>query len=256
MNIVLAFVFFFIVLFFGGASMSNTIGDVIDAHPAHVAGIVKNDKIVSIDGKKISSWPEMQLLIRDGDTDQIQITIERDTQRLTFSLTPLFLDAVDKDGNPTTVRVIGVLPFTIEGDFWGSMNEAGINVIVLSKYILISLYNLITGKLSTKAISGPVAIMLISSDVAKQGVLALVNFMALLSLSLAIFNLLPIPALDGSHLFFILYEFIVRRPVSFKLQERVAQIGFAALMLLMVLVSYNDIFNNISKFKKLIPFIQ
>jgi len=256
MNILLAFIFFFVVLFFGGASMSNTIGDLVADHPAQKAGIQINDKVVAIDNQKVNSWPEMQLLIRESSDETVAITVVRNSEEKELVLTPLSLDAVDKDNNPTTVRVIGVLPSTMEGNVLHSFTEAGVNVVVVSRYILTSLFKLATGRLSPKMISGPVAIMVISSDVAKQGFIALINFMALLSLSLAVFNLLPIPALDGSHLFYILCECILRRPISFKLQERMSQIGFACLMVLMVLVSYNDILNNLSKFTKLLPFVQ
>jgi len=256
MNIFLAFVFFFIVLYSGGASMSNVIGAVIEDHPAYHAGIMPNDRIVSINGSSIGSWPDMQLMIRTVESDELEIEIERSGAIKRLTLQPLLLDAVDRNGDPTKVPVIGVLPLSVGGDLLRSLKEAYINVIVVSQYICESLGKLVTGKIATKHVSGPIAIMIISSDVAKQGMIALINFTALLSLSLAIFNLLPIPALDGSHLFFILCELILRRPINFKLQERMAQVGFACLMVLMLFVSYNDILNNLSKFKKMIPFLQ
>lgn len=258
MNIVLAFVFFFIVLFAGGASMSNVVGGLLEDHPAQAAGIMPGDRIVGINGMNISSWPDMQLMIRTlkEPEKELVISVERAGQRIDLRLQPRMVEAVDRNGEPTEVPVIGVMPLSVGGDFFLSLKEACINVFVLSRYIFESLGKLVTGQVSTKHVSGPVAIMIISSDVAKQGIIALVNFTALLSLSLAIFNLLPIPALDGSHLFFILCEVILRKPISFKLQERIAQVGFVCLMALMILVSYNDVVNNLSKFKKLIPFLQ
>jgi regulator of sigma E protease len=258
MNILLAFVFFFIVLFAGGASMSNVVGGLIEDHPAQQAGILPADRIIAINGERISSWPDMQLKIRtlSEPTEEMVISIERAGEIIDLRLRPLLVEAIDRNGEPAELPVIGVMPLSVGGDFFLSLKEAFINVVVVSRYIFDSLGKLVTGQISTKHVSGPIAIMVISSDVAKQGVIALISFTALLSLSLAIFNLLPIPALDGSHLFFILCEVILRKPISFKLQERIAQVGFVCLMALMILVSYNDVVNNLSLFKKLIPFIQ
>ena len=117
-----------------------------------------------------------------------------------------------------------------------------------------ALWRLVTGQLSLRTISGPIGIVSMAGHAAKMGIAALLQFTAVLSVSLAVINLLPVPALDGGHLFFLAIEAIRRKKVSVTLQERMTQVGFYLLMTLMVLVVYNDLVNigAINKIKSLL----
>ena len=171
---------------------------------------------------------------------------------------PKVVEAETSSGEKVNHKVVGIMPEIVKGNLGQSIVLAGKSTSFLTMHIFRSLGLMITGKVSPKQISGPIGILIISSKVAKRGIIDLMHFTALLSISLAVFNLLPIPALDGGHLFFILIEGIIKRPISFKLQERFAQVGFVFLMILMLVVLSNDVINNMtlfSKLKNLIPFV-
>ena len=106
-----------------------------------------------------------------------------------------------------------------------------------------SFWFLVTGRMSLKTLSGPIGIMVMTGNAARAGIPALLQLTAVISISLAVINLLPIPALDGGHIFFLLIGTLFRQEVSPKIQDRVTQVGFAFLMVLMVFVVYNDLIN-------------
>ena len=112
------------------------------------------------------------------------------------------------------------------------------------------LWGLLTGEVSIRNIAGPVGIVAITGRTAKQGFVSLLQLTAILSINLGVINLLPIPALDGGHLFFILIETIRRKAVSQRVQERLTQAGFVALMALMVFIVFNDL-QNLGLFSKM-----
>jgi regulator of sigma E protease len=111
----------------------------------------------------------------------------------------------------------------------------------VTELTVLSIYKIIEGKISAKTIGGPILIAQLAGQQAKAGVLSLVIFMAVISINLVILNILPIPVLDGWHLLMFLIEGVIGRPVSLKLRERAQQIGVFLIILLMLLVFYNDI---------------
>ncbi len=259
MNYFLAFVFLIIAFMAGAPSFQAVIGETIEGYPADVSGIMGGDKVLSVNGAEVNSWPEMQHAIFSAEGESVSLEILRGDKIITLNV-PLFeKSADDGKGGKKTYKVIGVMPKIIKGDIIHSVVLSGKSIFFLTEHIFRSLGKLITGKVSPKQLSGPLGIMIISSKVAKKGLIDLIVFTAFLSVSLAVFNLLPIPALDGGHIFFMLLEAIMGRPVSFELQGKIAQGGFIFLMCLMVLIIYNDVLNNadfFAKIKNMIPFLK
>ena len=124
-----------------------------------------------------------------------------------------------------------------------ALREAFVTEVHLTVMTYKAFYFLITGQMSLKTLSGPVGIVAMTGMAVQMGLIHLLHLTAVLSISLAVINLLPIPALDGGHLLFLLIEAVQRRRVSLEFQERAAQVGFVLLMALMVFVLYNDLVN-------------
>ena len=261
MNYLLAFVMLVLVCLIGRPMPASVVGEVLEASPAYTAGIAAGDKVIAINGEKVSTWEEMHAAIIASE-DDVVFNIERDGAVSAVKVVPEEVEDKDVFGEIVKVRRVGVAPSDervyIKYPLGESFKQAGLITYNLTVLTYNALARLVTGRLSAKAVSGPLGIMIIAGKTAEKGVVALMQLTAFLSISLAIFNLLPFPALDGGHLFFIAIEAVFRKPVSFKVQERFSQVGFVLLMSLMVFVVWNDAvnFNVVAKVKDLIPFIK
>ena len=156
--------------------------------------------------------------------------------------------AKDVFGETHRVSRLGILPDPeaqrIEKvTFLPAVREAFLTEVHLTAMTYKAMFYLVTGRLSLKTLSGPVGIVAMTGTAAKMGAVYLLHLTAVLSISLAVINLLPIPALDGGHFMFLLIELLRRKSVSMEFQERAAQVGFILLMALMVFVIYNDLVN-------------
>jgi regulator of sigma E protease len=138
--------------------------------------------------------------------------------------------------DPEATRTERLAPFA-------AFREALLTELHLTGMTYQAVYYLATGQLSFKTVSGPLGIMVMTGTAAKMGLIYLLHLTAVLGISLAVINLLPIPALDGGHLIFLLIEALRGKGVSLEFQERLTQVGFALLMILMVFVLYNDLMN-------------
>lgn len=223
--------------------MHAKIGDVRAGLPAAKAGIEKGDEVTSINGVFVSHWIEMSNLIQESGEKEIEVGILREGKRFSLTITPVFDEA-----NKRSVIGIGyseemqMIKFGFSGAFREGMNRA-FDLTVLTFSILKKLF---TFDLSIKSLGGPIMIAQATGAAAESGIAALISLMAFISLQLGVLNLLPIPVLDGGHVFFLLAEMGLKRPVSIKTREIAQQIGFAILISLMLIVSYNDVIRAIS----------
>lgn len=223
--------------------MEARIGDVRDGLPAARAGLQKGDLVRSINGAAVSHWIEMSNLIQESGEKEIEVGIMRDGTPFSLTLSPVFDEATKRS-------VIGIayaedmqmIKFGLAGAVREGMNRA-LDLTVLTFGILKKLF---TFDLSIKSLGGPIMIAQATGAAAESGISALIGLMAFISLQLGVLNLLPIPVLDGGHVFFLLAEMGLRRPISIKTREIAQQIGFAILISLMLIVSYNDIIRAIS----------
>ena len=204
--------------------------------PAAGAGIRAGDRIVGVNGKPVAQYYELPLLIEPHPGIEIRLDVIRDHDRLSFDLTTMNEAGAGKIGVvplfPTVVEKLGILP-AIRAGFIECQRMTIQTFQVIGR--------LLTGKASIRQVSGPVGIAQISGEAARSGIEALIMLMGIISLQLGIFNLLPIPILDGGHLTVIAVESIIGRDLPLKVKERILEVGFYLLILLMVVVLFNDI---------------
>lgn len=246
-NYFLAFFFLWIVYCIGYPQMNATVGKAMEDMPAAEAGIKNNDTIISINGNTIHYWSDVLENIKEKNIKgAIQLKVLRDGNELEFSITPQQKEQKDLYGTKRTVSVIGITP---SGDVVYekynvvvAFGKSVVTILKLTWSTLRAIISLILGHLSLKeSVTGPVGIFVITSEAARLGFNALVHVTAMLSLALAIFNVLPIPVLDGGHLLFLGIEKIRKRPLSEKVEQRVTDVGFGCIMILAVFIIINDL---------------
>ncbi len=261
MNYLLAYVLFVGVMLQGRPLMTATVGKMMEGYPAAASELRVGDRILELNGKRVKDWQDLTWKIMESQTPELVFAVERDGARRMIHVTPKLEPGRDIFGSPKRVARIGILPdperFEIEKlGFGAAMVEAGRTMLDLTRLTYEAVWRLVTGQLALNNISGPIGIVSMTGSVVKMGITALIQFMALLSVSLAVMNLLPIPALDGGHLLFLLLEGVGRVRVPMKVQERITSWGLFFLIGLMVFFSYNDLVNIglVEKLKRLFGF--
>jgi len=236
MNFVLAFAILFgIGLVQGTPTGESVVGNVQEGSPADKAGLVEGDRIVSINGMETKEWTDLRAGFADQGGIETQVVFERDGKEQSAVITPKV-----QEQNGQKVGIIGVTNAT-ERSF-GNALETGISETWrMSTLIIGAVGDLITGVVGVDQLSGPVGIVKMTDQVADSGLTMLLTWTALLSVNLAVFNLLPLPALDGGRLLFLLVEALRGKPIDPQKEGIVHFIGFALLMLLMLFVTWNDI---------------
>jgi regulator of sigma E protease len=204
--------------------------------PARSAGLLPGDRISAVNGEPVGQFYDLIRLISPHAGEEITLTVLRGSDELTIRVTPRGDDGAGKIGipliPPSTIERLGPL------DALGTAADECRRMTVETFRII---GRLLTMKTSIKQVSGPIGIAQISGEAAKSGIDSLIWFMGIISLQLGIFNLLPIPILDGGHLTIIAFESVIRRDLSIRIKERILEVGFYALILLMVVVLFNDI---------------
>lgn len=237
MNFVLAFVVFVIIALIQGMPTNEPVlGKLTPDGAAIEAGLKEGDVVHSVDGAEISSWTDVVEVIQQNPEKELDFFLERDGQELTIPVIPKKQEL--EDGS--TIGIIGVYS-PMEKSPLKSITYGAKEVFVWTKEIFTMLGKLITGQFSIDALSGPVGIYVSTDTVAKSGILYLMKWAGVLSINLGIMNLLPIPALDGGRLMFFAVEGLRGKPVDRQKEGMVHFIGFALLMLLMLVVTWNDI---------------
>lgn len=237
MNFVLAFVVFLIIALIQGMPTEEPmLGKLTEDGAALEAGLKEGDRVHSIDGAEISSWNDVVEIIQRNPEKELDFYLERDGIDMTVPVTPKKQEL--EDGN--TIGIIGVYS-PMEKSPLKTITYSANEVYVWTIEIFKMLGKLITGQFSIDALSGPVGIYHSTDVVAKSGVLYLMKWAGVLSINLGIMNLLPIPALDGGRLMFFAVEGLRGKPIDRHKEGMVHFIGFALLMLLMLVVTWNDI---------------
>lgn len=236
-NFILAILLFIILAFMqGGVQVTNTnqIGAVLSDGAAAEAGLKENDEIVSVDGKSIHSWNDLTSVITKNPEKKLDFEIKRDGNKKELEVTP---KAVESNG--TKVGQLGIQA-PVKTGFMDKIVGGTQRAFTSSMEIFKALGSLFTG-FSLDKLGGPVMMFQLSSEAANQGVMTVISLMALLSMNLGIVNLLPIPALDGGKLVLNIIEGLRGKPISQEKEGILTLVGFGFLMLLMVLVTWNDI---------------
>lgn len=236
-NVLLTVVLFFSIAMIAGAPTDQVqLGQISEGSPAQTAGMQEGDILLAINDQSIQSDIELKNKIENSIGKELKVLVGRSGEEMTFYVTP-------QDLNQTGKGLIGVQLLQVmkkatptEAAQISVTNTAKMTTLILDGFRM-----LLTGHVSMDDIAGPVGIMQVTSAAAKQGVATLANWAAILSLYLGIFNLLPIPALDGSRLMFLTIEALRGKPIDPRKESMVHLIGFAFLMLLMVVVTVNDV---------------
>lgn len=236
-NFILSLIVFVILGFTlpGIPTNSNTVGQVQSNSVARKAGIKKNDKIIQINNKKVRNWSDLTTSLSNKGGKQITVKYKRNGRITTTKMTPKLV----KRGQQK-VGQIGIMES--QNKSFSARVKYGWHQFILSGTLIFSvLGHMFTHGFSLNDLGGPVAIYAGTSEATSLGINGVLSFLAMLSINLGIVNLLPIPALDGGKLLLNIIEGIIRRPIPEKAEGIVTLCGFAFLMLLMILVTWNDI---------------
>jgi len=245
MNFVLAFVLFTLLFYINGKpSEEPVVGVVADDTPAEEAGLEEGDRLLSINGTEVDSWDHMSQIIQDKGESELDIVVQNDGEERTLEMTPVVDTTELPDGETMERLIIGIGAANEHGAvsplWWGVQEtyEMGTMIFHLVVDMFISIFE---GTFSFDMLNGPVGIYKVTEEVAAQGLMTLINFTAILSVNLGIMNLLPIPALDGGRILFVLYEGIFRKPLNKKVEINIQLIGVLFVLMVMILVTWNDI---------------
>ncbi len=238
----LIYIGFFIAV---GAPMTPAkVGRVDPAGAAAATGIVAGDRILAIDGARIERFDELTARVGISVGDPLLLRIERGGSIRTIEVRPRIISDTDGFGNVTRVGRLGIFSGPSRWERLGPLEAipaAGEHVVTVVRSQVVGLWQIITGRRSIKEMGGPVKMAQISGQVASVGWVNLVELVALISINLGFINLLPIPMLDGGHLFLYALQAVRRRPLGARIQEWAFLSGFAALVSLMVLLTWNDL---------------
>jgi len=248
-NFVLAIIIFSIINMFVGKDLTPAVvAEVQINSPAYVAGIQKNDKIISIDNKKVESILEVSTFINLSTLETIEFLVLRNDNKISLFIKPDLVDGKDSLGNSVKKRMIGI-KLILVNDFYqrqplGPSKAIYYSIKEVWFYSIASLKYLgkkVIGEGDFSQLGGPIKIAQITGQVAEHGIIPFFTIMAYISISLGLINLFPIPMLDGGHLMFYLFETIFGKPLSQKTQEGFFRIGLFLLFSLMFFVTFNDL---------------
>jgi regulator of sigma E protease len=226
-------------------------GGVLPDRPAGKAGLRPNDRILALDGRPVTAWHEAVEHFRNSPGKPVRVQVQRGSEQLTLTVTP---DAEKEtvNGQPRAVGKIGaqelpVIEYRRMGI--GAAVVYGWNETVgMVRLLLATLRDLVTGALSPRNLGGLLSIGEASGQSAEQGPWSYLFFLALLSVNLAVLNLLPIPILDGGHLMFLLVEAVRGRPLSVEARIRLSHVGLIIVVGLMLWANGNDVVRYVERF--------
>lgn len=251
MNIILAFIFMIIVLIQQECFASTKISKFLDDSVTSQYGLQVGDTIKSIDGYNVNTYTDIAFALAINKDFKSNIIVDRNGQNIELKDVN-FKTIQNEDGSKTLVRDFYVVP--IEKNFFTllsqTFNEIGSNL----KIAYVSLLKLVTGKFGLNAVSGPVGIASVITDAVASGLQInfmqalnnVISIMMVFSISLGVMNLLPLPALDGGRLVFLIIEAITKKRINQKYEALIHKIGFILLMILAVVVFFNDIYRLVS----------
>ncbi|MDR4886463.1 RIP metalloprotease RseP [Fredinandcohnia sp. QZ13] len=236
MNFVLAFIILIVIGLLQGTPVDKPIlGKLTEDGAALQAGLHEGDLVREIDNEQVSTWNDIVNIIRSHPEEEIGFVVERNGSLHEISITPKAQQLENE-----TIGVIGVYG-PVEKSVLPSLKYGVLETFMWTKEILLGLGKLITGQFSIDMLSGPVGIYVSTDTVVQSGIFYVMKWAAILSINLGIVNLLPLPALDGGRLVFFALEAVRGKPIDKQKEGMVHFIGFALLMLLMLVVTWNDI---------------
>jgi regulator of sigma E protease len=243
-NFLLAFLLYLSISFIGVPKLLATVGDVNTTQPAYQAGVQVGDKIVQINGDKILYWEEIGESIQKNALN-LQVTVLRKNEYIDLTITPRLQEVKNKFNETIERKIIGIKPdinstTTIHYSIEKGLDYAYTQTLNASMLIVKGLQKLLSGLVPVEQLGGVVSIVDVTAKASSVGVTALLFFTALISVNLGVLNLLPIPALDGGHIVFNLYEMITKRKPNQEIMYKLTLLGWVILLSVMLLGLYND----------------
>jgi regulator of sigma E protease len=229
---------------FGQPFTPAQVGQVQPNSAAERAGIKPGDVILSINGDAVQSFEDVQQNVRLNPGVPMSIVVKRDGKDVTLQATPAKSQLTDRFGNRYEIGLLGIAHNGVDyvkRDPATALIQAGKQTWDLSASTLQAMWQIVIGTRGTDELGGPLRIAQMSGDVAKGGVVAVVWFMAVLSINLGLINLFPVPVLDGGHLLFYAAEALRGKPLGQRAQEYGFRIGLALVLTLMVFATWNDL---------------
>ena len=236
-----------LLLYSGHSVMQPVIGQVTKGSPAALAGIQPGDRVTRIDGTKITDFQQLPEIISLSGGSSLTVGLVRQGRELTVDVTPKLMKTTDVLGNPTSQMVIGVRPdpkvpvtresYGLVGAFSAACSETW-NIVHST---IVGVSQMITGRASADQLRGPVGIANMTRQVADFGFLPLLNLVAILSVSIGLVSLFPIPLLDGGHLLYYAVEAVLGRPLGERAQDVGFRLGLVLVLGLMLLTTWNDL---------------
>lgn len=248
MNYILAILIMVGIFLIGGKPIFDTervlVGAVSSDGPAAAAGMQEGDQIIAINNERVTTFDSLRVRINQHVAAPINLTWLRGADTVTAEMTTRAEPIMDADGNVDSVGVIGFTQKVIRREsygVWESTKSGFVTAHVIVWETVKFVKRFVSGQVSPKMIGGPLFIARQSGKEAEKGPSSLFFFMALLSVNLAVLNVLPIPILDGGHLVFLAVEKLRGEPLSVKTRAIAQQVGMVFLFGLIILVTYNDI---------------
>lgn len=242
-NFLLTLVLFIGLAYYQGTP-TNSVDEVMKGSPAAQAGLKSGDTIVKLDGKTIEGKSDIDKITEQNKDKKTKVTVERDGKTHTMDIKPKKVEQKVTKNKSQTRYLFGYTPST-EHTLFKPIVSGFDRTLEAGKLIFTAIVGMIasifTGNFSFDMLNGPVGIYHSVDSVVKTGIINLISWTALLSVNLGLMNLLPVPALDGGRILFVIYEAIFRKPVNKKAETTIIAIGAVFVLIVMVLVTWNDI---------------
>lgn len=248
-NFILAIAIFAVLFAIYGRQVADpVVAEVKPGSAAAQAGILPGDLLVAIDGDKVTTFDDVRRYVSIRPGRKILVTVERGGAKQDFPMVPLSTVITDQFGNKMELGIIGILTNQETGNFrletYGPIEAVGQGAVE-SWHIVTGTFNylanLVTGRMKADQLGGPIRVAQASGQMATIGVAAVLQLAAVLSVSIGLLNLMPVPVLDGGHLMFYAVEAVRGKPVGPRTQDVAFRIGFAMVLMLMVFATWNDI---------------
>ena len=220
------------------------VSSVIEASAAAKAGILKGDHITRVDNETVNRFEDIKRIIALNAGTPVPIELTRDGQPLNFTVTPDIVNQTDRFGGEHKLGRIGIAADQLQYQKWSppkAVAQAAVETWELTTGTLKAMGQMVMGTRTTDELGGPLRIAEMSGQVAKDGIVSLIWFMAVISINLGLINLFPVPLLDGGHLVFYGVEWLRGRPLGEKVQDAGLRVGMALVFSLMIFATWNDL---------------
>ncbi|MDN6750487.1 MAG: RIP metalloprotease RseP, partial [Staphylococcus equorum] len=242
-NFLLTLVLFIGLAYYQGTA-TNSVDEVVKDSPAEQAGLKSGDTIVKVGNHNIDGKDDIDKAVKDIKDNKTKLVVERDGNKQTFDIKPKKIEQKVTKTHSETKYLLGYSA-TTEHTIFKPIAAGVEQTLSAGKIIFTAIVSMIasifTGEFSFDMLNGPVGIYHTVDSVVKTGIINLISWTALLSVNLGLMNLLPVPALDGGRILFVIYEAIFRKPVNKKAETTIIAIGAVFVLIVMVLVTWNDI---------------